>query len=48
MDDETIRSVFRGLDTEDQYKEMAEWLKQVNNPTKNDIMVKTYIITEEG
>ena len=48
MDDETIRSVFRGLDTEEQYKELTEWLKQANNPTKNDIMVKIYLITEEG
>ena len=48
MDDEIIRSVFRGLDTEEQYRELTEWLKQVNNPTKNDIMIKTYLITEEG
>ena len=47
MDDMTIRSVFLGLDTEEQCKQLADWLRTVKNPTKNDIMVKTYLITEE-
>ena len=47
MDDMTIRSVFLGLDTEEQCKQLADWLQTVKNPTKDDIMVKTYLITEE-
>ena len=47
MDDNTIRSVFLGLDTEDQCKELTKWLREVKNPTKDDIMVKTYLLTEE-
>lgn len=47
MDETTIRSVILGLDTVNHYKQMIKWLREVNNPTKNDIMLKVYLITEE-
>ena len=47
IDDTTIRSVIMGLDNKSQYKEMAIWLKTKKDLTKNEILVKTYLMTEE-
>ena len=46
MDEAAIRSVFSGLDTVEQYQQLTDWLREVNNPTKNDIMLKVYLLTE--
>ena len=47
VDETTIRSVIIGLDTEKQYNQMIDWLREVKCPTKNDIMLKVYLLTEE-
>ena len=47
VDETTIRSVIIGLDTEKQYNQMIDWLREVKKPTQNDIMLKVYLLTEE-
>ena len=42
-----IRSVINFLETEENFKKMTCWLENVNNPTKNDIMLKAYLISDE-
>ena len=46
MDELTIQSVIMFLETEENFKRMTKWLKAVKNPTKNDIMVKAWMIDE--
>ena len=47
MSEMIIRSVFIGLETKEQYKQMTDWLREVNHPTMNDIMIKVALLTEE-
>ena len=47
MDETTIYSIIMFLETEQNFKIMTHWLREVNNPTKNDIMLKAYLISEE-
>ena len=42
-----IHSVINFLETEENFKKMTYWLENVNNPTKNDIMLKAYLISDE-
>ena len=44
MDELTIQSVIMFLETEKNFKRMTNWLKAVKKPTKNDIMVKAWMI----
>lgn len=47
MDETTIHSVIMFLETEKNFERMTHWLEEANNPTKNDIMLKAYLLSDE-